>query len=69
MNIIDAPFGVGQIVHFGTNEEAAEHERIINARADFALRYMKEKDWGEDPTKISIEQLLEIRAQPEWKKP
>jgi len=69
MNIIDAPLGGGQILHFGTAESAAEHKRVINAWAEFSLRYMKEKGWGEYPTKISIQQLLEIRAQPEWKNP
>ncbi len=69
MNIIDAPLGGGKIAHFGTNEEATELQRGINARAEFALRYMKEKGWGDDPTKISITQLMEIRAQEDWKNP
>lgn len=69
MNIIDAPLGGGQILHFGTAESAEEHKRVIDARAEFSLRYMKENGWGDDPTKISIQQLMEIRAQPEWKKP
>ena len=69
MNIIDAPLDGGQILHFGSKEDAIEHKRFIDARAEFSLRYMKEKGWGDDPTKISIQQLLEIRAQKEWKNP
>jgi hypothetical protein len=69
MNIIKSPFGGGVIIHPGTDEEAAKHQRVINGRAEFALRYMKEKGWGDDPTKISISQLMEIRAQGDWKNP
>jgi len=69
MNIIDSPLGEGQIIHFGSEEDAIEHKRVINARAEFSLRYMKEKGWGLHPKKISVQQILEIREQEEWKKP
>jgi hypothetical protein len=69
MNILKPPFGGGHIVHMGSSEDAVEHQRVISARGKFSLQYMKEKGWGDDPIKLSIQQIMEIREQPEWKKP
>lgn len=54
---------------YGTDAEAAEHQRVINARGEFSFRYMKEKGWGDKLEDLSIQQILEIREQKEWKNP
>jgi hypothetical protein len=36
-------------------------------RHDFTVKYCKSKGWPTDPEKLSIDQIMEIRDQPEWK--
>lgn len=67
-NVINIPYGL-KVVHFGTDKEAAEHQRVLYARGAFAEKYMKEKGWGENFTDLSIKQIMEIREQKEWKRP
>ncbi len=52
---------------FVRESEADEAERLVAARQRFALGYMAEKGWGDDPAALTFEQILEIRAQPGWK--
>jgi hypothetical protein len=66
---IKLPGGLGTAFFPGTEKQAAREQKLINARHEFTLAYMKEKGWGEDPAGLSIYQLLEIRAQPGWQDP
>jgi hypothetical protein len=66
--------GVGTVIHPGTDEEADHHQKLLTARMEFVTEYCRKKGWPlpEDPgfeTKISIEQVLEVRAQPGWQDP
>lgn len=40
-------------------------QNVINARHDFSVRFCDQKGW--DFNTLSIEQIMEIRAQDEWK--
>jgi hypothetical protein len=64
MKTVKLPFG-GVVIH-NMSDDA---QRIIDKRAEFTLKYMKEKSWGDDVAALSIDQILEIRQQPEWKNP
>lgn len=64
---IDLPWG-GTAISLGTEEQASKEQRIINARAAFTTKYAREHGWPEDPTEMSIAQILEIREQPEWRR-
>ena len=44
-----------------------QSQAVIDARHEFILKYMAEKGWGADPEALSLPQILEIRAQKEWK--
>jgi hypothetical protein len=48
---------------------AAVVEARMRAREEFALRYMREKNWGEDFQALSIYQVIEIRMQTGWQDP
>ncbi len=66
--------GAGTVLHPGTDEEVAAHEKFLVARMEFTTRYCQEKGWpvpGEPnfEERISIEQIMEIRKQPGWKDP
>lgn len=59
-------------VHMGSDEEAAEIAGFVAARGAFSTEYARRQGWigpneELDPEKLSWEQILEIRAQPEWK--
>lgn len=43
------------------------HARIIHNRGRFTQEYAASKGWPTEFTKLSIDQILEIRDQPEWK--
>jgi hypothetical protein len=42
-----------------------EQHDILRKRGEFVERYCRERGWEVD--KLTIEQTLEIRSQPEWK--
>jgi len=42
---------------------------FLQKRGEFAKQYCVKKGWSAEFTKLSIEQILEIRNQPEWKNP
>ncbi len=69
MNKIKMPEGSGlhSAFHPGTEQDARKMERTLQARHDFNLKYMAEKGWGADVSALSIEQIMEIRSQTEWK--
>lgn len=69
MKTIELPGGAGTVVFTGTDAEAAEHERVLRARHEFAMGYCRSKGWPEDAAQLSIEQILEVRAQEGWKNP
>ena len=57
---------IGGINIMGTSPE---QETFLMARGEFAKKYCIEYDWPTDPSKLSIEQILEIRKQDGWKQP
>jgi len=65
---VKLPFGM-KAFHVGSDEEARRIEDLARKRVAFATDYMVEKGWGTNPDLLSIEQILEIRAQPGWKEP
>ena len=69
MKSIKLPNGIGTVIVNGTDAENTEVERVIHARHAFATSYCTEKGWPTDATKLSIDQIMEIRAQPGWKTP
>lgn len=68
MKVINAP-GIGPVVHPGTDAEADEAQRILNARARFVEDYCRARGWPTDPKELSISQLLEATSQEAWLKP
>ena len=48
---------------------SAEQEAVLMGRDAFIKAYCKEKGWGEDIGKLSLEQVMEIRRQDGWKNP
>lgn len=45
---------------------AASINKTISTRQEISLKYCKEKGWPTDPEQLSFDQILEIRALPEW---
>jgi hypothetical protein len=61
--LVDVP-GVPQ--SYATSEEEAERTRkVLLTRKCFVDRYVASKGW--DRGHLSLDQLFEIRSQPEWK--
>lgn len=58
--------GVGFVVA-GSQEDAVAMQLKIQARHEFSLGYMAKMGWGDVPGRLTIEQIVEIRSQPEWK--
>jgi hypothetical protein len=59
-----------EVTHNMDDADAAEAQRIVNGRHAFAVAYCMSKAWPyENLGKLSIEQILEIRAQDGWKNP
>jgi hypothetical protein len=74
MATIKNPFGKGVFVHLGSEDEAAEVQRIGMARAVFSTGYARRQGWIDpdealNPEKLSWEQIIEIRSQSGWKEP
>jgi hypothetical protein len=69
MPIIDLPGNSGSVVVRGTIAEADKMKAVLNARHAFALKYCQEQGWTTELGKLSIEQILQIRAQEDWKNP
>jgi hypothetical protein len=46
---------------------AEQQQEIINKRHEIVLAYCKEKGWEADPAKMTMEQIMEIRSQKNWK--
>lgn len=63
------PGDLGRMLHLGDDKSADRAERLIHARHEFTLAYMKEHGWGEDIGALSFKQILEIREQPGWDDP
>lgn len=63
-HIIKTTFGE-TVTFSGTKEEAEKVEKKLNARGEFAKKYMEKKGWSIE--NLSVDQLLEIRNQEEWK--
>lgn len=67
--LVELPLGGGTVLVLGSNEEIAEQERLIAARAAFVVTYCRAHGWPEEPRELSIAQILEIREQEGWKNP
>ena len=48
----------------GTNKEV-DHS-VIADRQKIAADYCKQKGWPTDPEALTMDQIMEIRQQPEW---
>lgn len=48
---------------------SSKEEKFLRARSAVVEKYCIEQGWPIDPGKLSIEQILEIRKQNEWKRP
>lgn len=62
------------VVHPGGKDEAAKMEGFMAARHQAILTICKEKGWISsdeefDSSKMSMEQLMEVRQDPRWKNP
>lgn len=42
-------------------------EEIIRRRHEVVVEYCKKMGWEANPDKLTIEQIMEIRSQKEWK--
>lgn len=64
----ELPGGAGTVFLRGTPEEVAEQKRVLQGRHAFVVSYSKARGW---PTEgdLSMDQILEIRAQEGWKNP
>lgn len=69
MPTIDLPGNLGFAISYGTQEEADQMRAVLNARHAFAKRYCQEQEWPTNLSKLSIKQVLQIRAQEGWKNP
>lgn len=54
----------GGIVAVGVNDQQV---KVLTGRQAFVEKYCKDRGW--DMLNLTIEQLLEVRAQPGWKEP
>lgn len=63
--IIKDPMGNTVLVPGGP-QEAADLQKLLYGRAAFIKKYVESKGWGED---LTLEQIMEIRAQEGWKHP
>lgn len=54
-------------IHRNVMGATGEQMKVMELRGEFAKRYCAEKGWNINA--LSIEQILEIRSKPEWKKP
>ena len=66
MSVITLPDGTKAYM-VATPEVAAKHQATVNTRHQIALDYCRAQGWPEDPEKLSIDQILEIRRAPGWK--
>lgn len=48
-------------------EIAEQQQEIINNRHEIVLAYCKEKGWDANPATMTMEQIMEIRSQQNWK--
>jgi len=73
MKVVKIP-GIGAVFHPGTDDEVDKHQKLMNARMTFTMKYCRAMGWpvpGEPnfEERITIDQILEVRAQPGWKFP
>ena len=64
-HVVKLPGG-GTAISLGP-QTAEELQGMIDRRHQVVLDYCKKMGWSPDPEKLTIEQILEIRDQPEWK--
>jgi hypothetical protein len=65
MSIIDTSSNPPRVVS-GDELERARVQRIIDTRHDVAEAHCKANGWPTNPSILSIAQIMEIRALPEW---
>jgi len=66
-HIVNIP-NAGQAIA-ATPEAAQDFQRVVDARDRFIKTYCAAKGWPADLSKLSMAQIMEIRAQPGWKNP
>jgi hypothetical protein len=44
-----------------------QQNEVIKRRHEVVVAYCKQKGWEPNPDTLTIEQIMEIRAQKEWK--
>ena len=44
-----------------------QHKEVIKRRHDFLVAYCNKKGWKPIPETLTIDQIMEIRSQKEWK--
>ena len=50
---------------FGSNWNV----KIVQARYEFARKFMQMKGWPTDPRALTVSQINELRSQPGWNNP
>jgi len=61
---------LGQLIFMtGTKAENDKTEKILHARYHFSLEYCRTMGWPADLSKLSLDQVLEIREQAGWQNP
>lgn len=69
MAIIKVVLPTGSMVAVGSSEHDAESlRRVIDLRQQIATDYCIKNGWPTDFEKLSFEQIMGIRALPEWVK-
>lgn len=67
MKVVKLPLGE-TVIAMGSDARIAKQQRTINRRWAFVKKYLAKKGWDANRIEdLSINQLLEIRSQPEWK--
>ena len=63
-SVITLPDG-STAIDFSSDPGAVQ--RKIASRHEFSMDYCRRHGWPEDPTKLSISQIMEIRSEQGWK--
>jgi hypothetical protein len=66
MSIIDTSVHPPRVIS-GDDQERARVQGLIDARHAVAEAHCKANGWPTDPAQLTMAQIMEIRALPEWK--
>lgn len=56
----------GSVLTVTHESDAARVQRTVSQRHAIAMAYCREQGWPEDPSELTMEQILEIRRLPAW---